>query len=61
VKFKNSIIDDLIAQGKATVLPDEVVEQIGQDIHEVMTAYRRELAKKHAQSERDTAKVVLNA
>lgn len=61
MKFKNSIIDDLIAQGKATVLPDEVVEQIRQDIHEVMTAYRRELSKKRAQSEQDTARIVLNA
>lgn len=54
-----NIIDRLRAEGKVTELSDEQVRAIDEHISKEMRGFRAELRRKQAQSEADTARIVL--
>lgn len=61
-EFKSKVdemLERLQAEGKITELSDEQVAAIDKRIRDEMRAYRAALRRKQAQSEMDTAKIIL--
>ena len=54
-----SVYERLKSEGKVTQLTDEQVRAINEHIDKCMRGFRAELRRKQAQSEADTAKIVL--
>jgi hypothetical protein len=55
------LFEQLEREGKVTQLSDEQVAAIDKHVSDAMRGFRAELRRKQAQSEADTAKIVLNA
>jgi len=58
---RQSIIDRLRAEGKVTELSDEQMAAIDMHMSKEMRGFRSELRRKQAQSEADTARIILNS